>query len=156
GRHLLGVRYLPVELLLGADERTRIATTQRHGSVEVLAVELFQPLGRVRGQVVADFLHGLDRLRIDPTRWAGTGTVCLHHASPVNSGESLGHLAAVRVLDADEKTPLHGQASFEGATTLPQQPGSCTHRHAKTPTQAPREPSTPALCDQTGKGFSAL
>src|SRR5262249_39364996 len=42
------------------------------------------------------------------------------------------------VLDTDENDPLHRQASFVDATTRPQQPGSWTHRHARTPAHAPR------------------
>src|SRR5262249_47533982 len=62
----------------------------------------------------------------------------LDMAGTVESGERLCHLAPVRVLDTDENDPLHRQASFEGATTRPQQPGSWTHRHARTPAHAPR------------------
>ena len=48
---------------------------------------------------------------IDPTGRAGTGAERLDLTGPVDAGERLGHLAPVRVLDADENDFLHEQIS---------------------------------------------
>src|ERR1019366_5845160 len=81
-----------------------------------------QPFRRMRGQGVAEFLHGLDCLRVDPTRWAGTGAERFNLPCPVNAGKRLGHLTAVRVLDADEYDFFHERISLERPSNPPLHP----------------------------------
>ena len=55
-RHVAGIKNPPVHSLLGEYEWAFIAATHRDGRRELLAVEVVQSLGSVRGKVVANLL----------------------------------------------------------------------------------------------------
>src|SRR4051794_22180609 len=64
----------------------------------------------VRGQVVAKLPHCRDGPGVHLPARPRAGAEGLDAVAAVDAGERLGHLAAVRVLDADEQDPLHAVA----------------------------------------------
>jgi hypothetical protein len=87
---------------------------ERDHGVDGAGVDGFQPLGSVTGDVDADLLEGLDRMRAD----GGGGRSCGRDRYPLRgegAGDPFGHLATSRVRDAKEQDvsrPL--RAEFRG------------------------------------------
>src|SRR5262249_50900657 len=123
------------EPFLGPNKRAFVAAAHGDGGVEVLPVEVMQSFRLMGREIVADRLHRLDCFRVDAPRRPGAGAERLDLPGTLDAGEGLRHLASITVLDADKDNPLHELAS---RGTGQQQPGSCTHRHARTPASAPR------------------
>ena len=112
GGHVAWIGDFPVHPLPGEHERALVATPHRHGHVHLLTVELVEPLGGMRGEVVAEFSHGLDCLGIDPPRGPGAGAGCCDSPLAMHAGKRLRHLAAVGVFDAHKQHTLHGELTF--------------------------------------------
>src|SRR5438876_830179 len=70
------------------------------------------------GQVVAQFAHGIDSLRVNMPAGTRAGAISLDAPFPVLPVERLGHLAAVGILDAEKDDAFglswlgHALASF--------------------------------------------
>ena len=79
----------------------------------------FQSSRTLAGEVVAEFPHGGDGLRVDGRCGAATGTERLRLTRTVQAGQRLGHLAAVAVLDADEENSLPSFNARHGLDPLP-------------------------------------
>src|SRR5205823_244421 len=72
-------------------------------------------LGVVVFEFAAAFAHELDSPRMHPARWPRAGAKRLDPSGRMEPGERLGHLAAARVLDADEQDTLR-RMGHEGCT----------------------------------------
>src|SRR5262249_43269398 len=77
------------------------------GDFDLLTVEGVQSFRPMRGEVVADFLHGLDCFWVDLTGWPRPGAEGFDFTRTMDSSERLGHLAPVGVLDAEKNNFSH-------------------------------------------------
>ena len=85
GRQRLGVRNVPVFPLLGTQEGTFVAAPHGDGHVKLRLPKLSQGLRPLLSQVIADFFHGLDSLRVDFSRRAETGAERFHFARAMDA-----------------------------------------------------------------------
>src|SRR5437667_6958367 len=93
---------VPVLALLGADVRTGVSATHRHGDGVFDSGDVGEGLGAMPAQIVAQLAHGLNGLGVDLPRRFGTCAIRLHGARAVHPCEGLRDLAAARVLHAHE------------------------------------------------------
>src|SRR6185312_12179125 len=103
--------------------------------------QVCQALGAVGGQVVAEFLHGGDGLRVDDATGAGAGAVRVDSPVAAQAGKGLGHLLRLE-FSMQTKTTRRGEKGWGRSTAASCRLGFRAARpapaHGETRTREPR------------------
>src|SRR2546425_8521040 len=115
---ILWIGNLPVLAAFSANEWAFVPASHRSHKI-IFNVRYFrQRFGPMLAQVVAQFAHRCDGLRIHLARGPRAGAVSLHVVTAVDAREGFGHLAAIGILDADEQDAFASRIFGSASTAV--------------------------------------